>query len=184
MSTGKAIGLIEYRTVATGINAADRLLKTAEVSVLAAHPVCPGKYIILVSGFLSAVQSAIEAAKTEFPEMLVDSFVLGNPHESIFSAIYGASDVGEVEALGVIETFSVASTIVAADAAAKTAQVQLIEIRLARGLAGKSYAMLTGDVAAVTAAIERAKSEVGPAGMYLDSAIIPRPDPKLWQTIL
>lgn len=181
---GKAIGLVEYRTVSTGISAADIMLKTAEVSVIEAHPVCPGKYIILVTGGLSAVQSSVEAAKTNFSEMLVDSFVLGNPHDSIFSAIYGASEVGDVEALGIIETFSVASTIVAADAAAKTSQVQLIELRLARGMAGKSYAMLTGDVASVTAAIERARRAVEPDGMYLDSSIIPRPDKKLWQTIL
>ncbi len=180
----KAIGLVEYRTISSGINAADLMLKTAEVSVIEAHPVCPGKYIILITGGLSAVQSSVEAAKAKFPETFVDSFVLGNPHESIFAAIYGAGEVGEVAALGIIETFSVASTIIAADAAAKTSMVQLIELRLAKGMAGKSYAMLTGDVAAVTAAIERAREEVGPEGMYLDSAVIPRPDKKLWETIL
>lgn len=179
-----AIGLVEYRTISTGINAADLLLKAAEVNVLEAHPVCPGKYVILVSGQLGSVQAAIEAAKVKFPEMLVDSFVLGNPHESIFSAMYGASDVGNPEALGIIETFSVAGAIVAADVAAKTADVRLIELRLARGMAGKSYAMITGDVAAVTASIERARAAVSDDGMYLDSAIIPRPDSKLWQTIL
>jgi microcompartment protein CcmL/EutN len=180
----KAIGLVEYRTISSGINAADLMLKTAEVSVIEAHPVCPGKYIILVTGGLSAVQASVDAAKAKFPEMCVDSFVLGNPHESIFSAIYGAGEVEDVAALGIIETFSVASAIVAADAAAKTSLVDLIELRLARGMAGKCYAMLTGDVAAVTAAIERAKQEVGTEGMYLDSAIIPRPDKKLWETIL
>lgn len=179
-----AIGLVEYRTISTGINAADLLLKSAEVNVLEAHPVCPGKYIILVSGQLGSVQAAIEAAKVKFPEMLVDSFVLGNPHESIFSAMYGASDVGNPEALGIIETFSVAGSIVAADVAAKTANVRLIELRLARGMAGKSYAMVTGDVAAVTASVEKAREAVSSEGMFLDSAIIPRPDGKLWQTIL
>lgn len=179
-----AIGLVEYRTVSSGISAADLLIKAAEVNVLEAHPVCPGKYIILVSGQLGSVQAAIEAAKIKFPEMLVDSFVLGNPHESIFSAMYGAAEVGTPEALGIIETFSVAGSIVAADAAAKTADVRLVELRLARGLAGKSYALVTGDVAAVTASIERAKEVVSGEGMYLDSSIIPRPDARLWQTIL
>ena len=179
-----AIGLVEYRTVSTGLQAADLLIKAAEVSVLEAHPVCPGKYVILISGNLGSVQASVEAAKERFPEMLVDSFVLGNPHESIYSAIYGASNVGEVEALGIIETFSVAASIVAADVAAKTADVTLVELRLARGMAGKSYAMVTGDVAAVTAAIEKAKATVSTDGMYLDSAIIPRPDKKLWETIV
>jgi len=179
-----AIGLVEYRTISTGISAADLLLKSAEVNVLEAHPVCPGKYVILVSGQLGSVQAAIEAAKVKFPEMLVDSFVLGNPHESIFSAMYGAADVGEPEALGIVETFSVAGAIVAADVAAKTADVKLVELRLARGLCGKSYLILTGEVAAVSEAINKAKAHVGDEGMFLDSTVIANPDPKCWEKIL
>ena len=81
-------------------------------------------------------------------------------------------------------TFSVAAAIVAADTAAKTALVDLIELRLARGMCGKSYMLLTGEIAAVEAAIERAKQGAGEGGMFLDSAIIPRPDKKFWQNIL
>jgi microcompartment protein CcmL/EutN len=83
-----------------------------------------------------------------------------------------------------METFSAASAIVAADAAAKCAQVELIELRLARGMCGKSYLMLTGSVASVTAAIERASQEASVHGMFLDSTVIPNPDKKLWDTIL
>ena len=49
---------------------------------------------------------------------------------------------------------------------------------------GKSYLLLTGSVSAVTAAIERAESEASDRGMLLDSSVIPRPDAKLWQSIL
>ena len=83
-----------------------------------------------------------------------------------------------------METFSAAAAIVAADTAAKTALVELIELRLARGMCGKSYLLLTGEIAAVEAAIERAKSGAGENGMFLDSAVIPRPDEKFWQKIL
>ena len=83
-----------------------------------------------------------------------------------------------------LETFSAATAIVAADAAAKTALVQLIELRLARGMCGKSYLLITGSVSAVTAAIERAEQESSDRGMLLDSSVIPRPDEKLWNSIL
>lgn len=181
---GKAIGMVEYITVSTGIQAADLMVKTAKVEILEAQTVCPGKYIVLISGELSAVKASIEASKTRFSEKLIDSFVLGNPHEAIFPALYGAAEVGTVSALGVIETFSAASIIVAADAAAKTSLVDLIELRVARGMCGKSYLLLTGEVAAVTAAIEKAQSEVEQTGMYLDSSVTPNPDPKLWESIL
>ena len=180
----KAIGMVEYKTVSTGIQAADLMIKTAEVDVLEAQTVFPGKYIVLISGELSAVKASVEASKEQFQSELIDSFVLGNPHESIFPAIYGATAVENVKALGVVETFSAASIIVAADVAAKTSMVDLIELRIARGMCGKSYLFLTGDVAAVTAAIEKAESAVGDDGMYLDSSVIPSPDPKLWDSIL
>ena len=177
----KAIGMVEYKTVSAGVAGADHMIKTAEVAVLEAQTVCPGKYIVLISGDLSAVNAAVESARTQFAEKVIDSFILGNPHESIFSALYGASDIENAKALG---TFSAASIIVAADVAAKTAQVELIELRVARGMCGKSYMMLTGDIAAVESAIEKAKNAVGEGGMYLDSSVIANPDAALWRSIL
>ncbi len=181
---GRAIGMVEYKTVSTGIQAADLMLKTAEVEILEAQVVCPGKYIVLIAGDLSAVNASVEASKMQYPQQMIDSFVLGNPHESIFSAIYGAASIGEVKALGVLETFSAASIIVAADAAAKTSFVDLIELRIAKGMCGKSYMLLTGDVAAVTAAIERGKEEVSKSGMFLESSVIAGPDKRIWDSIL
>ena len=156
----KAIGMVEYTTVATGIQAADLMVKTAEVELIEAEGVCPGKYIVLISGDLSAVRAAVDASKIQFPGKLMDSFVLGNPHESIFPAIYGTTDVENPRALGVIETYSAASIIVAADLAAKTSLVDLIELRIAKGMCGKSYLLITGEVASVQAAVDRVKADI------------------------
>ena len=101
-----------------------------------------------------------------------------------FGAIYGATEIEDVSALGILETYDAASMIVAADEAAKTAIVDLIELRLARGMCGKSYMMLTGEVAAVEAAIERARQTVGKGGMYLDSSVIAHPDEQIRKAIL
>ena len=180
----KAIGLVEYKTVSSGITAADLMLKTSEVEVIQSEVVCPGKYFTLITGDLSAVRAAVDAAADRFPGQLIDSFVLGNPHESIFRAVWGTTSVKNPKALGILETYSVASAIVGADVAAKTADVTLIELRLARGMCGKSYLLLTGEVAAVSAAIEKAKAGAGEDGMFLDSSVIAGPDEKLWKTIL
>lgn len=179
----KALGMIEYKTVTQGIAATDIMIKTADIEVIQSNPVCPGKYLTTISGDISAVQAAIEAANRYNGYGMVDSFVLGNPHESVIPAISGANEVGNPRALGIVETFSAASAVVAADTAAKTALVDLIEIRLAKGMCGKSYVLLTGEIAAVSAAIEKSKSEVKD-GMLLDSTVIAGPDIKLWQSIL
>jgi len=180
----KAIGMVEYKTVSSGVMATDLMVKTSEVEIVEAETVCPGKYIAIITGDLSAVKAAVEAAKAKYEIQLIDSFVLGNPHESIFPAITGTTKVDVVNALGIIETFDASGIIVAADNAVKTAEVQLIEIRIAKGMCGKSYCMLTGEVAAVEAAVEKAKQAVAPTGMVLDSAVIPHPDKKLVETIL
>ena len=180
----KAIGIVEYKTVSAGVVAADAMVKTSDISVIEAQTVCPGKYIIIITGDLSAVDAAVNTARVQHGEQLISSFVLGNPHESIFPAIYGATEIEEVSALGVLETYDAASMVVAADEAAKTAIVDLVEIRLARGMCGKSYMMITGEIAAVQAAIERAKQTVGQEGMYLDSSVIAHPDAQIRKAIL
>ena len=160
----KAIGMVEYKTVSAGITAADAMVKTSEVSIIEAQTVCPGKYIAIITGDLSAVKAAVDNAKEMHGLHLIDSFVLGNPHESIFPAIYGAAHI--------------------ADQAAKTAIVDLIELRIARGMCGKSYMLLTGEVAAVEAAIEKAKEAIKDRGMFLDSSVIAHPDAQIRDAIL
>lgn len=181
---GKAIGMIEFKTVSAGVTAADIMVKTADVELLEAQTVCPGKYIAIITGNLSAVKAAVDAAAIQHEEERIDSFVLGNPHESIFPAIYGTTEISQVNALGILETFDAASIIVAADIAAKTAIVNLIELRIAKGMCGKSYLYLTGEVAAVEAAIEKAKISVGEKGMFLDSSVIAHPDEQICKSIL
>ena len=77
----KAIGMIEFKTTATGITAADAMVKTSDVEIVEAQTVCPGKYIAIITGDLSAVKAAVDAAVTTYEDKCIDSFVLGNPHE-------------------------------------------------------------------------------------------------------
>lgn len=175
----KAIGMVECTTVATGFKAADDMAKAAEVELLQAEATCPGKFVILITGELSAVRASVDRAARAYEDKIIDTFVLGNPHESIFPAIYGTSEPEKVDALGVLETYDVAAMIVAADVAAKTAIVELMELRLAKGMCGKSYMTITGSVSAVQAAIDAAKQSAGDKGMFLDESVIARPSDQL-----
>lgn len=183
-SMSKALGMVEYKTVSSGMFAADMMLKTAAIEIIEAQTVCPGKYIVILCGELSAVNSSIEAVRKNHGEQLIDSFILGNPHDSIFPAIYGTSMIEQINALGILETFSAPSIIVAADEAAKTAHVELIELRIARGMCGKSYLLMTGEIAAVEAAILKAEAALKDSSMFLDSSIIANPDGNLCRCIL
>ena len=141
-----AIGLIEYSSIAKGIGSADAMVKAAEVELVISRTICSGKYMNLVAGDVQAVKQSISAGEEYAEESVIDTFVIPNIHPDVFSAMAGSTQVVKLDALGIIESFSVASLIEGADAAAKTAEVQLIEIRLAMALGGKAFVTFTGPV--------------------------------------
>src|ERR1039458_3869642 len=130
-------------------------------------------------GAVAAVQAAVAAGVSGARFSVIDSFVIPNLHEAVFPALSGATKVEALEALGIVESFSVASLIEGADAAVKTANVQLIEIRLAMALGGKAFVTMTGDVAAVESAVDAAAQVVGQKGMLVNKVVIPHPRPEL-----
>ena len=180
----KAIGLVEFVSIAKGIEAADAMLKASRVELLDARHICPGKYIVLIFGEVSAVYNSVQAGNTIGGSAVVDDFVIPNVHPSVIKAVSCASDVKDLRALGVIESFSIAALIVAADSAVKAGQVDLIEIRLGTGIGGKSFVTLTGDVGDVTASINVGKETCGEKGMLVESVIIPSPHKSLTAHIL
>ncbi len=132
----------------------DAMLKAANVQLHAAKPVCPGKYAILVYGGVADVQSSVEAGVEAGGQFVVDQLVIANIHPSVWPAVTGVLPPPEIRALGIIETYSIASTVLAADAAVKAAGVSLVEVRLALGLGGKAFAtVLAGDRGVLTEAV-------------------------------
>ncbi len=158
---------------------ADAMLKAAEVEILLSRTICSGKYMVLVGGDVAAVTSAVEAGTTIGEGSVIDTFIIPNVDESIFPAISGITKVEALEALGIIESFSVASLIEGADAMAKSAKVQLVEVRLAMALGGKAFAAVTGSVAAVTAAVDAGAAMIGRKGLLVNKVVIPQPRPEL-----
>ena len=177
--TKNAIGIVELSSIASGFAAADAMLKTANVDMLLSRSICSGKYMVMVGGSVADVQSSVAAGVDASEAAVIDSVVLSNIDPSVFPAISGANPVTDMEALGVIESFSVASLIEAADAAAKAADIQLIELRLAMALGGKAFATLTGSVSAVQAAVDAGSRLVADKGLLVNRVVIPRPHENL-----
>jgi len=179
MSNKNSIGLIELGSIASGIQAADLMLKTAEVELMISRTICSGKYMTLISGDVAAVTSAVENAVNTIGFGVIDQFVIPNVHPTIFPAISGQNNVQMLESLGIVESYSVASLIEAADAAVKSAKVQLVELRLAMALGGKAFFSVTGDVAAVTSAVEAGARIVSEKGLLVNKVIIANPRQEL-----
>ena len=180
----KAIGLVELNSVARGVYAADEMIKAAAVELIMARPVCPGRYLAMVSGDTGAVKNSVEKGREIAAELIVDWFIIPNVHPDVFPALSSATLVPQIDALGIIETYSTASCILAADTAAKAGDIDLIEIRFATGLAGKSYVSLTGDVGSVQVSVQAGVAAIEETGLVLSHVVIPSPSPELRSKIV
>lgn len=180
----KTIGFIELNSIAKGIEVADAMMKIAEIQLLKAHSVCPGKYIVLLCGEVGAVKAAIEAGQNTGKAYVVDHLLLPNVHPQLIQAIEGLSIVPKRGALGVLEFFNIATSIVAADAAAKAAAITLIEIRLGLSIGGKSFMTFCGDTSSVQEAVQVGASIAKERGMLVEKTMIPSPSKALFETLL
>ena len=174
-----SIGLIELTSIASGFQAADAMLKAADVELVISRSICSGKYMVMIRGDVAAVQASVAAGRSAGNFSVIDTFVIANLHEAVFPALSGNTKVEALEALGIIESFSVASLIEGADAAVKAANVELIEIRLAMALGGKAFVTMTGTVGAVQASVDAGAQVVGQKGMLVNKVVIPHPRPEL-----
>ncbi|MBX7222993.1 MAG: BMC domain-containing protein [Blastocatellia bacterium] len=179
-----SLGLIELSSIAAGFQVVDSMLKAAEVELVLARTICSGKYMVLVAGDVAAVKASVEAGETAGRGYVIDTFVIPNVHPAVFPAIAGATKVDDLESLGIIESFSVASLIEGADAAVKAANVQLMEIRLAVALGGKAFVTMTGSVSAVEAAVSAGAQAVAVKGLLVNRVVIPAPRKELLSEII
>jgi len=174
-----ALALIELNSVAKGIVVTDLIVKKAPVDLLETHPICPGKYLILFAGMVGPVEESLAEGVAAGSDSVINKLLLPNVHLDVIPAIAGCTDIREFGSIGIIETFSVASCVVAADIAAKAAEVKLVEIRLANGLGGKAFFVMTGDLHSVEASVDSAAKFVMSEGMLAAREIIAAPHPDL-----
>ncbi len=180
----QAIGFLEFNSIAKGIEAADAVIKAADVQLAFAKASCPGKYYLLFHGEVAAVQASLDAGAAIGGKHVVDHCVIPRVHPQVIQAI-GMANMPEYNgAIGVMEFYSVTASIYGADAAVKAADVSLIDLRLGTGIGGKSFVTLTGDVAAVTESIRCGTTTPYAEGMLVSSVVIPNPAPELFQSLL
>ena len=180
----KSVGLIELSSIASGFLVADTMLKAGDVRLILSRSICSGKYMVLIGGDTAAVTAAVGAGCEAAGGCLIDSFVIANLHPDVFVAL-GRSQPAETNgALGIIESFNVATLIQAADAVAKTSDVQLLEVRLAMAMGGKAFCSMTGDVSSVQAGVAAGRAVLAEAGVLVNAVVISRPHPDVYREVV
>jgi microcompartment protein CcmL/EutN len=177
---GEALALLETESIAAGVRAADELLKAAPVHLVEACPISPGKFLVVFCGGVAEVEASLEAGRAACAGTLADELLLAQVHPGVAPAVARAeSDAPVGAALAVVETASVASAVLGGDAAAKAAEVRLLEIAPGRGIGGKGFFTVTGDVGAVQAAAAAARAVIDRRGTHVRTEILTGPDPVL-----
>jgi microcompartment protein CcmL/EutN len=170
-----AIGLIELTSIARGVTTADAMVKASPVGSLYAGTVHPGKYLVLVSGDTASVEEAMLVGVGIAGSRSLGTILLPDIDPGVVKALTEptpGADLGG-EAVGIVETATVAALFGAADAGAKAARVVVAGIRLADGLGGKAYVVFTGPVAEIEAAVEAAVEGPEASGTLVEWQIIP-----------
>jgi microcompartment protein CcmL/EutN len=179
-----ALGLLELDSIARGVFVTDAMVKTAPVDLISATHATPGKFVIVIGGGVAEVEASLAKGLEAGSGHLIDHLFLPQVDLQVFPAIAGNAGVEEIDAVGVIETGTLSSAILAGDAAAKGASIRLLEIKLSRGLHGKGFVTLTGAVSDVEAAVDFGERAARARGFFVSRAVVPRPHAEVARRIL
>jgi microcompartment protein CcmL/EutN len=178
-----ALALLDFGSIAVGIQAADAMIKRAEVDLLRSGTVQPGRYLVLIGGSVAEVEESLATGREVGDGEVLDCVFLPNVHPEVVRAMGGGRSPEPGDALGVIETRTVASAIEAADAGIKGADVRLVEIRMADGLGGKGIVFYSGLVADVEAAVEIGTGALEHPDQLVRQVVISRLHPTVWENL-
>jgi microcompartment protein CcmL/EutN len=178
-----ALALVEFSSIATGILAADAMVKRAPIDTIKTGTVQPGKYLVLIGGMVADVEESVAAGREVGATALVDYILLPQVHPEVVEAVGGGRVPEVTDSLGVVETTTVAASIHAADAGIKGAEVRLVEVRLADGLGGKGIVLFSGLVADVEAAVEIGVGALERPELLVRQVVIPQLHDEMWENV-
>lgn len=178
------LGFLELNSISKGIEAVDAMLKAAEVEFIYAKASCPGKYYILIAGSVSNVTTSIDVGTEIGEAYIVGRLIIPRIDEQVIKGINQTTVPNELDAIGVLEYYSCAGSILAADAAVKAANVNILALRLATGLAGKSYVVVSGSTSDCKSAIEAGEKSAGEEALMINKVVIPRPRKEVFESLV
>lgn len=181
--TAPALAILELDSIARGILTADELIKEAPVSLIAATPSTPGRFLVVYAGEVADVEYATRRGKSIAEGSLVDELLLSVVHEDVMPALQGPVRPAAPDALGVVETSTAASAVLAADRAAKMAHIRLVQVVVSRGLHGKGFVTLAGEVGDVVDGVAAGRAAAEDRQARVTEVVIPNPHPDLAERI-
>ncbi len=170
------LALVEFKSIARGIYTTDAMLKAANVSLVLATTLCPGKYLSIVEGDVAATSKAVSTAFEIGSTHVYSAQQVTAINKEVIDAISGIVKQTITDAIAVIESQNMANIISAADISLDSAQVEIVELRLGKGCGANSFYIITGELSAVQEAVRPAILFLKSQGSLIAYRIINSPD--------
>ena len=181
-STPEALALLEFSSIGRGARVVDDIAKKAPVDLHTALPVSSGKFLLVFTGDVGPVEESYREGLAAGGEAVVNKLLLPQVHPDVVAALEKRLEKRDVDALAIVESSSLSTTVGAADAAAKAAEIRLLAMRLGQGIGGKGFFTFTGSHSDVQAGIAAAVEVAERDKTLLGVEIIPRPSPEAVRT--
>ncbi|MEM7771175.1 MAG: BMC domain-containing protein [Cyanobacteria bacterium P01_E01_bin.6] len=189
-----ALGLVSTHSFPAIIGTADMMLKSAGVTLVGFEKIGSGHCTAVVRGRLADVRIAVEAGAETAQQFgqFVSKVLIPRPLPNLDAVLPIGSKLLQLseqrgysqlsnQAIGLLETIGFPAMVGAADAMLKSAEVQLASYEMIGS--GLCTAIIRGNVADVTIAIESGMHEAERIGELHSVMIIPRPLDDLEHTL-
>lgn len=171
------LAALELVDVPAGLCALDVLVKHAEVAVVFAGDIDPGRFLIVFGGDLASCEAALVHAMEHAAADTIDTLLLPNAHLRLRMALHGnVTDVDPADslALGIAQCHTPTTTLAALDRALKAAETVVVRLRFASELAGQGHWVVAGEQHDVDAALHAAEQGAA-TGVVVRTRRIGRP---------
>lgn len=150
-----AICLVEFSSIAKGIESLDRILKETNVEVYKGGITCPSKYYYILIGDKASIKEGLVGV-----DCLKKEIISGISKE-VLDAIKNKSSVNfeNGKSIGVVVFYTLSECVKSLDQVVKNTTVSILKLVLGYKLAGKSYYVITGDTSSIEKAIQLAQEK-------------------------
>lgn len=156
----RALGVIEFSSIARGIETSDIMVKSSAVELLTLKHICPGKFLVIICGDVEDVKIAIEKTVSTGEGKIIETAVISNAHNDLLLAFRNKAEMLIGDSIGIFEVSTVTSALISLDLVLKSSNVNLYKLVMGNGIGGKSYYIVMGDVGSVEEAMKIACNSI------------------------
>lgn len=181
---GIAIGLAEFKSIAKGMEMTDKMTKKSDIKIVENRIVCIGKFFVIISGYVSDVQSAIDEVVSSSDNGLVAAKVIPSLMDGVAKKVNAKISRDSINALGIVESKDIASGFYCANYIKKFADVELLKISMTFGMGGKALVIFTGDLSSVESGLDVARERIGDPSKLVEAVAIASPSREFMDNFL